>query len=365
MSPYLVTFAISLLSLYLATKTTNKIIRQIFYIVAIMTPSLLAGLRDVSIGSDTGGYPLVTYSYVSSMKSLGQAIMWNDGDVENAYVAIAYYSSHIINLFNFFLTCIALITIASLFWGVKVSKENIVWVFFLFFFMYYNTTLNAQRQSMALCMCVTCIAYMMRKNYLMTGITFLLAFSFHHSAVLFISVIFLYWFVQRFPKFSRSIKMQIGVIILIIVVLVSFNELVQSLVGIGLEEKYADRYGNSEEYGSNIPISLFALNSFNLIAFLSVAYKDKKSNYYIFGKYMMIIALLLCFAGLISTFAVRIDAYFMFVNILLLSHYLPNSNSIWKFFTVCFYIFYWIMITVVANLADSYPYKSIILSSII
>lgn len=364
MSPYLVTFAISLLSLYLATKTTNKIIRQIFYIVAILTPSLLAGLRDVSIGTDTGLYPVYTYDFVSHANSLSQAITWNDS-VEGAYSFICYFATHIFNSFNFFLFVVSLITLVGIFWGSVASKENKVWLFFLFFFMYYNTSLNAQRQAMALAMCLPCIAYMSKKKYVMTAITFVLAYSLHHSAILFASAIALYYLIERMPKTFNRTATKFLMVIAIVAILASFNTILNYLVGFGLEDKYVDRYGSSDEYGSNVPISLFALNLFNFIVYKFITRKSTKDTLYIFGDYTMIIGVLLCFAGLISTFAVRIDAYFMFINILILTHYLPKATMFWKASTVGFYIFYWLMVVVVANLGDTYPYTSIILGQFI
>ena len=364
MSPYLVTFAISLLSLYLATKTTNKIIRQIFYIVAILTPSLLAGLRDVSIGTDTGMYPVYTYDFVSHANSLSQAITWNDS-VEGAYSFICYFATHIFNSFNFFLFVVSLITLIGIFWGSFASKENKVWLFFLFFFMYYNTSLNAQRQAMALAMCLPCIAYTSRKKYVLAAFIFVLAYSLHHSAILFASAIALYYFIERMPKTFNKTITKLLLIIAIVGILASFNAILTSLVGFGLEDKYVERYGSSDEYGSNVPISIFALNVFNYIVYKFITQKSPKDSIRIFGDYTMIIGFLLCFAGLISTFAVRIDAYFMFINMLILTHYLPKAKLFWRASTVGFYIFYWIMVVVVANLGDTYPYSSFILSQFI
>jgi hypothetical protein len=364
MFPYLIVFAISLLSFYLASQAKNKVIINILYFIAILLPVLLAGLRDSTIGTDTGSYPLITYMYVSGMKTLKSAFMWNDGNVENAYIFICYSVTHFLNNFNFFLTIISLITILGLFWGAIVSKENKVWLFFLFFFMYFNSSLNAERQAMALCMCMPCMAYMIRKNYVMTAVTFFLAFSFHHSALLFLSILLLYYFVFKNPKiFNRKVT-KLVVVIGIVIILASFNSVLQSLVGFGLDSKYVDRYGSSEEYGSNVPISLFALNLFNLIIFKIIAAKDKGSRYYTFGEYMMIISFLLCFSGLISTFAVRVGTYFLFVNILILSHYLSGNKRIWQVSTAGFYVFYWVMTVAIANLGDTYPYQSQILETI-
>jgi hypothetical protein len=364
MFPYLLVFALSLLSLYLAKLSTNAVFKYFFDVIAILLPSLLAGLRDPSIGTDTGGYPLITYLNMSGMQTLKSAMIWNGGMVENAYVAVCYFATKIFNNFNFFLTIISLITILGLFWGAKASKENIIWLFSLFFFMYFNTSLNTERQAMALCMCMPCIAYMIRKNYVMTAVTFFLAFSFHHSAFLFLSILLLYYLIMKKPNtFNRKVT-KLVVVVGIVIILASFNSVLQSLVGFGLDSKYVDRYGNANEYGSNVPISLFALNLFNLIIFKIIAAKEKGSRYYTFGEYMMIISFLLCFSGLISTFAVRVGTYFLFVNLLILIHYLPGSKRMWQVSTAGFYVFYWVMTVAIANLGDTYPYQSQILDTI-
>ena len=92
---------------------------------------------------------------------------------------------------------------------------------------------------------------------------------------------------------------------------------------------------------------------------------EKGSIVVLLGKYMTIMAFLLCFLGLVSTFTVRICDYFTIVNILLLSYYLPRANQIWRFVTISLYIFYWTMTIVVANFGDTYSYSSRILESII
>lgn len=365
MLPYLTTFVFSLLSLYFSSKTTNKVSKVFFNLIAVFVPALLAGLRDPSIGTDTLLYPLPIYKEASMAHSLSQLLFWESDNVESAYVIIAYISVHIINSFNFFLFIIAFITMTGVFWGAKVSKVNIIWLFFLFFFMYFNTTLNTQRQAMALAMCLPCITYMTKKRYLMTATTFTFAFCLHHSAILFVSAIALYYFIERMPNFFNKTVTKLLFIIFIVVILASFSAILPDLVGFGLEEKYVERYGSSDEYGSNVPMSLIALNVFNLIVFKFISHKYSNDTIHIFGDYTMIIGVLLCFAGLISTFAVRIDVYFMFINILILAYYLPKAKPFWKVSTVGFYMFYWIMVVVVANLGDTYPYSSFILDKFI
>ena len=129
-------------------------------------------------------------------------------------------------------------------------------------------------------------------------------------------------------------------------------------------EPYIARYGSSDEYGSNLPISVLALNGFNMFVFWKMTKRCSKGNVIsLFGRYMTVMALLLCFLGLISTFAVRICDYFTFVNILLISAFIPTARKFWRRSVVAFYLFYFVMTIMVANLGDTYPYSSKILNS--
>ena len=333
-------------------------------LIAILIPALLAGLRDITIGTDTGGYPCVVYEWVSKMNSLQAAFAWNGGMVENLYVAIAYYCSHIVNDFHFFLTIISFITLSLLYWGGKVAKANITLLFFMFFFMHYNTSLNAQRQAMALSGCIVPMAYLFNGKKVMVVLTFLLAYCLHHSALLFAGILTLYWMIDKKPSLFSQKKIFCLVVFTTILAMLSFNILLTYFGSMGIgEDKYISRYGSSDQYGSNLPISVLALNVYNFIVFWLISQRKSIVVFSIFGRYMTVIAVLLCFLGLISTFAVRICDYFTFVNMLLLAMYLPKEKPLYRLSTVCFYVFYWIMTILVANLGDTYPYRSKLLES--
>lgn len=361
---YFVTFILA--SYFLCISEKDKCIGKVFLLLAILLPSFIAGLRDSTVGTDTSLYPTVVYDMASRAKSLNAAVEWNDGMVENLYVAIAYYCSRLINDFHFFLAVVNFITLGLFYCGGKIAKVNITLLFFLFFFMYYNTTLNAQRQAMALSATIICIGYMLRGKKSMVVLSFVLAYCLHHSALLFVGILALYWMIDKKPSLFSQKKIFCLVVLLTILVMVSFNFLLTYFGSMGIgEEKYLSRYGSSDEYGSNLPVSVLALNVYNMIVFWLISKRKNTAVFTIFGRYMTVIAVLLCFLGMISTFAVRICDYFTFVNMLLLALYLPKGKSFYKLLTVVFYVFYWIMTIMVANLGDTYPYSSKILESII
>lgn len=98
--------------------------KAFFLLLGVLLPAMLAGLRTVNIGTDTGGYPLDVFFTVRVLNSLPAALDWIAGDVEDLYVAIAYFCSHLIDSFNFFLFVISLITIGLLIGGVFVERGS-------------------------------------------------------------------------------------------------------------------------------------------------------------------------------------------------------------------------------------------------
>lgn len=218
---------------------------------------------------------------------------------------------------------------------------------------------------MALAGCVLCMGFALRRNLKLTLVSYFLCYCLHHSALLFGGILFLYWLVVKHTAAFSKRKTFALVVLATVLAMVSFNVLLTYLGGLGIgEDKYIARYGSSDEYGSNVPISLLALNGFNMFVFWKVTSRCSKGNVVsLFGRYTTVMAFLLCFLGLISTFAVRVCDYFTFVNILLITAFIPTVRKFWKRSVIAFYLFYFVMIIMVANLGDTYPYSSKIFDS--
>lgn len=363
---YLFVFCLSLFFLNVSTHRRGTL-KLLYVAIALLIPALIAGFRDVTIGTDTGGYPSEVFFFASHSQSLSAALAWNEGMVENLYVSIAYFCAYIINDFNFFLTVISMITLCLVYMGGRVAKVNLIWLFLLCFLYYYNTSLNAQRQAMALAGCVLCMGYALRKNLRMTLVSFVLCYCLHHSALIFGGILFLYWLVLKYPTGFAKKKTFVLVVLVTVLVVVFFNVVLSYLGGLGIgDNKYVARYGTSDQYGSNLPISLLALNGFNMIVLWKLSWRCGKCNVIsLFGRYMTVMSVLLCFLGLISTFAVRICDYFTFVNILMIATFIPSARKFWKYSVTAFYLFYFVMTIMVANLGDTYPYSSKIIESLL
>ena len=202
----------------------------------------------------------------------------------------------------------------------------------------------------------------MQKKYKKAIFCLLIAFLFHKSSLLFVVIWMLYYLCDKHFKMMSKKKVFLLAPISVVLLMSFFIEILEMLVNIGLtEEKYMERYGSDEAYGASFPISLFAINVFNYVMYMFMTKRIQSSSFVIFSKYILLMGMLLCFTGLISTFAVRMNLYFMMTAIVCIVYALQTCKYRYSWIFVSFYLFYWVMVVVVANLSDTYPYHSAIL----
>lgn len=332
-------------------------------ILSIIPLIILAGLRDGTIGTDTLLYPYGVWRSACRSHNFNQLMNMTEGYVETGYLLEAYIISRFSNIFNVFLTVTHIIILGSIVFAFKLTRINFTYALFMFMMIYFNNSLNITRQSIALAFCLISFAYMLNSpKWLPTFLTILIAYQFHHSAALFLIIPTFYIIIKRSQNFMNKKSSKILFALILILVLFSFTEILEYAISKGLtEEKYMDRYGSVGLYGSNLPISSISLHLFNLIFFYIISKKEKKTTHKLLFEYILITGFILTFLSLISTFAVRVSLYFSYMALIIIPYYIQHYPSKKKWWGAGFYIFYWIMITVVANLDDVYPYSSVIL----
>ena len=187
---YLVSFVISTLLLFYSQRLKGNT-KTILEIIAIIPLVIIAGLRDVQIGTDTHLYPLPTLQTCKSSASLSSAIN-TVSELEAGYVALAYFAAKMGGTFNLFLTLTHAVMLGVLLIAFKRLKVNLALAFISFYLIYFNTTLNAARQSLAISFCIWCFVEFVKKKYLLALFAFACAFSFHLTSIFFISILGLY-----------------------------------------------------------------------------------------------------------------------------------------------------------------------------
>lgn len=357
---YILSFVFSGWLLWLGYKTKGTV-HSVLVFVGLIFPILIAGLRDTTIGTDTGMYPTDIFEFCLATKSFVLAVV-SFIDVEPGYVALAWISAQISNSINSLLTLTHAIILCTLLLAYRRFGVNVALAFLFFYLIYFSMSMNTARQFLAMPFCLLSLAELAQKQYKKVILLFVIAILFHRSSFFYLTIFCLYYLCTIHYKKMKQKKMIVLLTLLIVVGLTMFVELLQFAVNIGIAKgEYLDRYGSDDKYGAGLPVSLFAINCFNYAMYYVLVKRKELTPFLLFSKYVMLTCVLLCFAGLISIFAVRLDHYFMITGIVCTVYALQLNKFRYLLIYIAFYAFYWYMVVVVANLSDTFPYHSIIL----
>lgn len=359
---YLFVFIVSLVALFLSQKHRLGIWG---YLLSITPSVLLAAFRDPTIGTDTSLYVQSVFNHVLHEKDLLSALK-HITFVESGYVGFNYLVSRISSNFWGYLFYAHFFMYSTIMYALYRQRDNLhIWIgAFIFFFVFYRESLNTARQFMALSLDVLSFSYLISKKYKFSLAITLLGCSFHHSNIIFFFVIFLYYLVDNYYRFFKSNLMKLLLILGIVASMLMMTYILSFLGGFDevIQDKYMARYGNSERFGTNIPLSLFSLTIMNLLVFYYTKFvldkSTKETHIFVFFEYILISSFLMCFLGQISSNAVRIGSYFTYMSIILfpILYCKYKMPAYIRIIHLLFFVFYWYMTVINANLGDTYPY---------
>lgn len=295
-------------------KNENKKIGKFFSVVAILIPSIFAGIRAKGVGTDTLNYISYVFHYVN-IYDIGHVCEITN--VEPLYVMLNSFVSNFfgnINVLYFILEFITLIFIYQFCYDNR-NDSKYTFSYFCFLILFFNKTLNMARQSISIAIFLYATKYLFDKKILKYCLFILLASGFHITALIGIPVyIGMLLLESRYKKIFIIITS--GVLafgLLFYKKIISF--LVLSL-GI-LDYKYLNYIASSNIYILKIEyifILLMVLLFFLFIKKLSFNSKYKK---YII---MFIIGFAFYNLGFFANYVYRLSYYFTYLIIILIPH---------------------------------------------
>lgn len=203
---YIWTFLISSGLVYIAEKAerikNSKIITYTLLIIAIILPAALAGMRADTIGTDVKTYaePMFNVAILSNSFSnyLSTAVAHN---TEFCYSLLIYFSSRLSNQLFISLFLTHLLIISSVVFGLWEFKQkynkntSLFFALLLFYFVFYNTSLNMIRQSIAMFIIFWAFNFLLKQEYLKYLISLVIAVNFHRTAIFGLLIFLIYYFV--------------------------------------------------------------------------------------------------------------------------------------------------------------------------
>lgn len=379
---YLFIFFISIFFIVLGLNQKNRKIGLVLELIGLLIPCILAGVRSTDVGTDTSGYPLSLYNFVSEGYSFNQLVdfsnMWYLS-ADKVYLFITYIVAHNNLSFQFYLFIIEVLIIFPYYISLKINNKNnnnsIIFGMFLFFLAFYNLSLNMIRQSIAISFVILSFTIFKnkdiknnKKRVFISLLLFCIAYGFHNTTLFCLPFYFLY---SYFEKKDRKLKNKQFVNILICLFFSSlpvFYKPILTFIGnFGLYNKvslYLDKYTNFDIdfLGTfvNLVIIFIIMNNKKII--------QKSNQNYIFVVTLAFCNLFLSFLGAFVTYTQRVAYYLYFI---LLNNYIPlqfntfnldeeetKSNvKIIRFITVIIFLLYWFIVILMNNSGETLPYQ--------
>lgn len=322
MLPYLITFSCSLLCLQISRHVKAKGVQAAIVLMALTLIAVLAGWRDFSIGTDTKTY--ISYWHIACHN-------WNLQDywqspanaaLEELYLLFSFLISKLTYSDQHFLFFTQLLILLPIAFAAHRLRISVVWAVFIYLAILFNTSLNATRQVIAVSFCLLSLSFLLQNKYLKSIVWVVVAYGFHHSAVLFIVFVFLHHWLN-----NHSFGTKKSVVLLISLGIVLFFTVFSSVGMYLIENLLADdygSYGSDNKFGTKFPIALFGLSLFNAFVYYW-AVKGKRQNavLYLFN-YLVYLCPAICFSGLLSRYAVRVVYYPLFMFILIFPYLIKN-----------------------------------------
>lgn len=193
------------------------------FLMVLITAQMCAllALRSVEIGIDTRAY----LNRFNRYKLLTLSKIFRDDFQEHGYSLLIKIIAVVYDNFNFFLTCVSLITIPLVVVSVaKLSKKPFLSLLIFIAFDYYASYFCLIRQSIAYSLCIFSFLCIQNKKPVKFILLVLLAAQFHKSAYIFLPA---YWIAN--VKINRYTLAGWGLLFIIVVIFKNkFYDLVEN-----------------------------------------------------------------------------------------------------------------------------------------
>lgn len=255
---YFVTYVISAVLCELGFKKNER--AAIFVIAtALFLPAFLAGVRDDTIGTDRLVYGDALFEDVLNSQDLFHLDDVWTGWIEPGYIYLNVLVGRIYPSVNFFYFVLSFIQSACVLAAFKVLniRKYAGFAYAAYLFLFFQPSLNLLRQSLSVSVSLLCVALLIKNKKWLAGITFLLAMSFHNSAIIVLLIPLIMLFILKF----HSLKAYVFVSLSILFFLAWGGWFVDKFAPILNMEasRYSDYFASSDVTGFSNTEMVFAL----------------------------------------------------------------------------------------------------------
>lgn len=345
--------------------------RLSFAIFTVLTPALLAGLRDYGVGHDTTIYVDDTYREILEYKDLGlltflRAAVDGEFTQEPFYCFLNYIGLQLGPEVNYVYFVVSLVTIALVFNAIYLYREkaSMPLMMFAFLFLYYNISLNTIRQTVAIALALNVYLYLERKQWITSAVFLVLMLLSHTTSVVFLLFLLLYVAVQK----RAGINVLIGLVLVVPITLMMLDELILLAISLNIvPTRFAVYMADEDETAVMKTAILFGWIVLGAMLWggYSLLKNEETSRETVFVFNVKLFSNLLILASTVSLWAFRMAYYFGVFDILFIPRVIrlisEEDEKKGRFLTVLFVgliVFYWYWSIIHNNENETYPYKS-------
>ena len=336
----------------------DKVLFYIFFPLFILFPSMIEGCRDWNLGTDMLGYGSICFYNTLQYSNLGSFLSHLDSR-EYGFHLLCYFCGKVgtINLYMFMAALIKMTMVALT--CLHFRKITIPWMVvigYMLFFYWYGFSL--MRQSLALSICMFSLIFLYEKKYLYFLLAVVAAYFFHNSSI--------FMLILPFVMIMAKMKHRLLIVILgvgTVYILASTLFMVVATSGLFGESK-AELYLDSGV--TSAKTNIIIMIGFSLFPYLR---KNVECNlkYYI-QAYSLLGLMFLSLSSLFEV-AFRVSFYQMIPLLILIPSLLKNmEDKTQQLICISIYISLFLLHIVIAanhGMADTVPYRSIILNNLL
>ena len=205
----------------------------IFSLIAVLIPSIFAGIRGEKIGTDVLVYAKPEFLKALANGSLIRYLKVTQTDL--GYAFIVGISALYLRSFNVLLTLTAFLQVLPVYivaYELR-NRINMTQVMYVFFAMYYIMGFNIMRQQIAASLMLLCFAIIIKRKYQWAIIIFIMAWLFHSTAIIGLAFIVLGLAVFKIHSNKLRLFIIFSFISLILVIFPHWRAISESIMNIG------------------------------------------------------------------------------------------------------------------------------------
>lgn len=329
MMVYFIVFFTAMIFAFFANNSFKKEKKKsgiIFSILAILIPSLLAGLRLKGIGTDTLYYFDAAFMYAKNSSSLFR--LFKVSDIEPLFNVVNYIVSRFTDNINVVYFVLQLIIMFFAYMACYDNRKNISLPtsYLAFMLLYYNRSLNMCRQTISIVIFLYAIKYIKKKKFFKYLLFVLLATGFHKTALFCLPI---YFIVQLLNK-KDALLYKFGIIVGSLMLVIFYKDIMLFLLKIFsfIPSRYIFYVSNSNSNVILIEIILkIVLLGIVLIFSKKLIEKSDDNKILIF---LMILDIILYSIGMHAASAQRLSFYIGYLNIFVIAQLKDIFNGSFK-----------------------------------